>query len=286
MGEMVSGKHTRESIVDAAQVASARNNGPLSRTDFERLTGISQWHIYKLFPDGGWREVLALAEVDKHPHDTETISDEDLLIEYHRVACVLGGIPTWTKFAREASCSGDVIRRRFGGKQGTLKRYRAWLEQHDPKSPLLAMIGIQSKHEIPPPPEAESLHQSKSGNTLQWSKKNRLVYGKPLNFRGLQHAPVNEQGVVYLFGMVSYEIGFLVTAVQSSYPDCEALRCIDRRQDQWQRVTIEFEYRSSHFRDHGHPIEGCDIIICWQHDWIDCPLEVVELRRIINDLDG
>ena len=28
-------------------------------------------------------------------------------------------------------------------------------------------------------------------------------FGKPLDFRGLRRAPINEQGVVYLFGIIS-----------------------------------------------------------------------------------
>ena len=35
----------------------------------------------------------------------------------------------------------------------------------------------------------------------------------------LQHAPINEQGVVYLFGMVSHELGFLVEAVQTGFQE-------------------------------------------------------------------
>jgi hypothetical protein len=46
----------------------------------------------------------------------------------------------------------------------------------------------------------------------------------------------NEQGVVYLFGMVSSGLGLIIEAVQSAYPDCEAKRCVDSSQNGWQRV--------------------------------------------------
>src|SRR5574341_205258 len=45
-------------------------------------------------------------------------------------------------------------------------------------------------------------------------------YGEPIDFRGLRHAPINEQGVVFLFGMVSDELGFLVESVHHPFPDC------------------------------------------------------------------
>jgi hypothetical protein len=110
------------------------------------------------------------------------------------------------------------------------------------------------------------------------------TYGDPIDFRGLRHEPVNEQGVVFLFGIVARELGCLVEAVQTGYPDCEAKRQIGP--GKWQRVRIEFEYESRNFRDHGHPVNGCDIIVCWRHNWSDCPqnLEVLELRNVIKTL--
>jgi hypothetical protein len=97
---------------------------------------------------------------------------------------------------------------------------------------------------------------------------------------------VNEQGVVFLFGMVAYELGFIVEAVHAAFPDCEAKRCIDPKDQRWQRVRIEFEYKSRAFRDHGHDPHGCDLVVCWEHNWPECPLDVLELRKVIDELEG
>jgi hypothetical protein len=58
------------------------------------------------------------------------------------------------------------------------------------------------------------------------------------------------------------------------------------RPNKWQRVRIEFEYESREYRDHGHPLDGCEVIVCWRHNWADCPenLEVVELASVIRAL--
>jgi hypothetical protein len=84
--------------------------------------------------------------------------------------------------------------------------------------------------------------------------------------------------------MVAKEIGYMVEAVQTGYPDCEAKRQVGP--NNWQRVRIEFEFESRNFRDHGHVHDGCDIIVCWRHNWTECPpnLEVVELSSVINNL--
>jgi hypothetical protein len=274
---------TREQIVEAAKRAAEQAGGPLSRNEFERLTGISQYHVYRAFPEGGWSEVKRLAGLERHPQHQETVSDDELLREFHRVACELGRIPTWAVFAARASVSRETVSKRFGGLQGTLARYRGWLEENEPGSPLLGELHAQSKHEIPAPPSPPA-----PGTQARptWSKIAGPQFGTPIDFRGLRHAPINEQGVVFLFGMVSYELGFIVEAVHAAFPDCEAKRCVDRREDRWQRVRIEFEFRSSNFREHGHDPAGCDVVVCWEHDWPECPLEVVELRKVIGELDG
>lgn len=109
----------------------------------------------------------------------------------------------------------------------------------------------------------------------------RQEYGEPIDFRGLRQAPINEQGVIYLFALVAKDLGFNVEAIGTTFPDCEAIRCIDKRRGRWQRVHIEFEYLSSNY---DHPREGCDIIVCWKHDWKECPLEVIELSEVIKKL--
>jgi len=97
----------------------------------------------------------------------------------------------------------------------------------------------------------------------------------------LRHEPVNEQGVVFLFGKISEELGFSIEAIRTGYPDCEGKRLVDKNKNLWEPVSIEFEYRSKNF---DHDPKGCDVIVCWIHDWPDCPLEVIELKEVIKRL--
>jgi hypothetical protein len=114
------------------------------------------------------------------------------------------------------------------------------------------------------------------------SKKASLSFGAPTNLYGLRYAPTNEQG--FLFGLLSVQLGIIVESIQSAYPDCQAKRCIDRARNRWQAVRIEFEFSTSNFRDHRHDPAGCDLIVCWRHDWPACPLEVIELRAVVDAL--
>ena len=111
-------------------------------------------------------------------------------------------------------------------------------------------------------------------------KIQKTIVGDPLNFDGLQYAPINEQGVVFLFGKLHKELGIIVEAIQTGFPDAKGRKKIRAG---WQEIAIEFEYRSSNFLSHKHSTEHCDLIICWTHDWKECPIEVVELKSIIEN---
>ncbi|HEY2392543.1 MAG TPA: hypothetical protein VGK22_15315 [Candidatus Angelobacter sp.] len=109
--------------------------------------------------------------------------------------------------------------------------------------------------------------------------RDRPIYGPPVIAVPLAHGPVNEAGVVFLFGMMALQLGFVVTRVQTEFPDCEAMWEV--QPGVWQRVRIEFEYESRNFVKHLHNAEECDLIVCWINNWEQCPLQVVELRKQI-----
>jgi len=114
------------------------------------------------------------------------------------------------------------------------------------------------------------------------------IVGDPILFRGMVYGPTNEQGVVLLFGKISNDLGICIERVRTGFPDCEAVRFTGRG---WERVRIEFEYKSSDFKAHRHNPQGCDMIVCWEHDWKDIGgsadtkhIEVIELSTLIQEL--
>jgi hypothetical protein len=113
-------------------------------------------------------------------------------------------------------------------------------------------------------------------------KKDRPVMGEPFDRSPMTNAPVNELGVMVLFGMVAAGLGLQVESVQGKFPDCLAKRQV--APGKWQHLRIEFEYESKNFKLHGHDPKGCDMIVCWKHNWKDCPaeIEVVELSRLFG----
>lgn len=113
--------------------------------------------------------------------------------------------------------------------------------------------------------------------------KERSIVGDLINFRGLVYAPMNEDGVVFLFGRVAEDLHMYIEEIKPGFPDCIARRFTGRG---WERVTLEFEFASSNFKTHGHDPKECEIIVCWEHDWKDCPIEVIELKSEIASMEN
>lgn len=108
----------------------------------------------------------------------------------------------------------------------------------------------------------------------------RPLYGEPIRNPAMSNAPVNEMGVVLLFGALAQTLGFVVMRTQAAFPDCEAMRQMEN--GRWQRVVIEFEFESRNFLEHMHDVKVCDLIVCWRHNWKECPMEVIELSRLVG----
>ncbi|MFQ5685909.1 MAG: hypothetical protein ACE5GV_04545 [Candidatus Scalindua sp.] len=114
----------------------------------------------------------------------------------------------------------------------------------------------------------------------------KRIFGDKVNIKSLSCAPVNELGVVYLFGLLHDTFDFKIESIQSGFPDCIARRKLSK--NRWEEIRIEFEYESKSFKTHGHDQDGADMIVCWKHNWTNCPknIEVIELSSLLGDVEN
>jgi len=115
-----------------------------------------------------------------------------------------------------------------------------------------------------------------------FKEKEEVTIGEPLDFEGLTNAPMEENGVIFLFGKLHDRMGIRIKAIRKGFPDAVAEVWI---KDRLYPRMIEFEFRSSDFKRHGHDASKCDIIVCWEHDWRDCPkhLFIIELKSELEN---
>lgn len=82
--------------------------------------------------------------------------------------------------------------------------------------------------------------------------------------------PRNELQVRELFASRLYEYGYRLVGSHNAFPDWLLL------DEDNNFVYTEVEHRSSSFAIHGHDSRLCDLVACWEHDWPECPLPVLE----------
>ena len=117
---------------------------------------------------------------------------------------------------------------------------------------------------------------------LELRKKHRIV-GPRSQIPDLVYEPVNEQGVIFLFAKCHKELGIeYIEGIQQGFPDAFGRRKIGKTE--YESVDIEFEFKSLDFKNHRHDPNQCDIIVCWEHNWPQCPVEVIELKTALSEL--
>jgi hypothetical protein len=267
-------------IAEIRRVASKLSTQRLTSKDFSRNSKISTATVCHAF--GSWNRAVTAAGLEQITHfvpEHKEIPEEDLMAEVIRLTKELGKRPS----DREMQALGTFSPRPYIKRWGTFAKGRE-VAYHKLGFPELsdAVTRPVSRQEII---SSKPVIIPDTIKPREARQRKKVQFGEPIDFRGLRFAPINEQGVVYLFGMISKELGFLIESIRTEYPDCEGKRCANQRQNRWEHVLIEFEYKSSHFEEHGHFPENCDLIVCWIHDWEECPVEVLELRSIIKHLN-
>ncbi len=204
-----------------------------------------------------------------------------LFEDWARVARQVGRCPSAPDYEVHSKYSLQPLQRRFGAWANVSRGMRDYAEKSGLKEQWHDVMAMVSKlqRESPEGRRPSARKGSEAGLLMNVPLPNRTMLGAPLGPPGMQNAPVNEDGVILLFGMLAIKLGFSIIHVQGAFPDCLALREVEP--GRWQWVRIEFEFRARNFVAHGHDPAGCDLIVCWENDWEDSSVEVLELKKYL-----
>jgi hypothetical protein len=238
-----------------------------------QMTPVSHRQIKRNF--GGY--LRALKECNLEPKETgrgaKKLSLEKLFADWASVVRNLKKLPSMTEYELLSKYSIEPLMRRFGSWRHVphgLKQFAQRSGLADEWKSELELVSAV----VPAPGEFAGKQDLLSALIKS------PVYGAPMFTGPLAYAPVNELGVVFLFGWMAPQLGYVVHRIQPEFPDCEVMRRMG--EDKCQLVKAEFEYESRNFLKHMHDVKGADLIICWRHNWPECPLEVLELRKVLS----
>jgi hypothetical protein len=268
---------TKEEVITAMQECAAALGRVPSITELRQMMKLSEREIRGNF--GTYRALLKVCGLERQGAGY-ALSPKALFLSWAKVARELGKIPTQTEYHLNSDHCVQPLTRRYG----------SWLEVPAGMMECAKKEGMEGDWEDVLKLIAVCLQEEQERRKMSASDNMVLarptiltgepIYGEPLSHPAVSHAPTNESGVIFLFGTVAEKLGFMIQRVQIEFPDCEAMRRIEP--GRWQRVRIEFEYESRNFLAHMHPATKCDLIVCWRHNWKDCPLEVLELCQVVR----
>lgn len=262
---------TKQEIMDIILGCAEKLKHVPTFEELVQMTQISHKQIKKHF--GGYTR--ALLECNLEPKEIGRgackVPLEKLFTDWIGIVRKLQKLPSRNEYEMHSKYTGAPLTRRFG----------SWLHVPHGLKQFAAKFGFAEewKAELElvsgPPPDLATA-PAKGHLYLP----DRRFYGAPMFTVPLAYAPVNEMGVVFLFGWMAPQLGYVVHRIQPEFPDCEAMRLVG--EDKCQLVRIEFEHESRNFLRHMHDVKGCDLIICWRHNWPECPIEVLELKKALS----
>jgi hypothetical protein len=270
---------TKNEILKTIRLFAKKNDRNPSIRDVTFKTGITRHFVYHLF--GSWKKALAAAGLEASGSGFGQ-QESTLLLDWAGAVRKLGKIPSVYEYERVGRFSGVPFHTRYRLWKCVPQEFARFARKDGIEQDWQDVLELVAARRDSVLAESGQVKGRRSQKAIVF--RDRPIYGRPLALPELAYEPVNEAGVVYAFGMVARRLGFCVHRLQTEFPDCEAMREVAR--GQWQKVRIEFEFESKNFQKHGHNPKGCDLIVCWNHNWPECPkkLVVVELRKVVRGL--
>ena len=267
-------KFSKDEIMAAIKDRAAELGRAPKRGELIRVVPISPSSIDRQF--GSYRNALRECGLEREGCGIPVMLDK-LFHDWAQIVRDMKKVPTVVEYGQRSDYSHGTLRQRYGSWNLVPAGMVQYMRERSLEQEWADVLEIGEtfcraapRKGIRPRAPSEFLAKTKI-------LTDRPVYGAALIEGTMGFAPVNEIGVVYLFGGMARELGFIVLWMGTAFPDCEAFREV--APGRWQRVRIEFEFQSRNFLQHFHDPKGCDLIVCWEHNWPECPLEVVELKK-------
>ena len=269
---------TREEIIAAIKECAEKLGHVPSFPELLENVKITKRMIRSAF--GTYTDTLKACGLERRGSGYE-ISQEALFRDWAALVRSLGKIPTINQYEMHGQYSVTPMLRFYGGWKSLPEGMMEYARKEGIESEWEDVLKVIAQHLGP-----EQADKRRSSSTTGPHLKPRVagdqpIYGTPLMHEVMSYAPTNEMGVMILFAAEAKRLGFKILRLQPGCPDCEAMWEV--APGKWQRIRIEFEFESRNFLAHGHKLDECDMIVCWEHNWQHCPLPVLELKTVVGE---
>jgi hypothetical protein len=276
--QMIRISMTKEEVLAAIHECAAQIGHVPSFPELTTLTKVRRRAIYTHF--GTYSEALRACGLERKGAGYE-VRPREMFLDWAGVTRSLGMVPSMGDYGLKGQYSVRPFLRCFRGWMQVAVGMREYIQKEGLEGEWGDVLDVITRFL-----ETGGKRGWTSGAGMQKPTfmQDEPVYGEPLMHPVMSHGPTNEMGVLFLFATMAQELGFKVLRVQAAFPDCEAMRRVEP--GRWQKSRIEFEKESRNFLAHMHPAAHCDLIVCWIHNWKECPVEVLELSKLVKFSNG
>lgn len=245
-------QHEQDAIKTAIQrVASYLGKTPTIQ-DYKRERKSDEPSLEQVtYRLGTWSSAVQSAGLEPNPSQSPprqpVITKQQLVDEFIRVANGLGKIPGSHQFRANACFSWVPYKTNWG----------SWRQAVDA---ILAEYSDQFCFEA-----------------LPSKQHKREVCRKSLSMScPLLYEPRNEYETIVLFCFLAAELEFSIKCVRADFPDAVLIQ-------NGSEVCVEFEYLSSNYMQHCHPLSFDGIVICWRNDAKLGDIKIISLEEYLRN---
>lgn len=194
-------------IVKAIRLSAKKLGRNPSLRDLRLLGGVSEQVLYRRF--GGLGRALAAAGLEATGPGF-SLPESTLLLDSAAVARKLGKVPSVHEYESAGRFSNMPFHTRYRHWTRIPEAFRRFARQAKLERDWQDVLKLG---------DAKVTNQRKAAKAFVHPRvrkgpihRDRPAYGRPLLLPELAHEPVNELGVVFVFGMLARRLGFVVSA--------------------------------------------------------------------------
>lgn len=241
-----------ESIIKSIQRVSKELGKTPTQKEYERYRNKTDLSIHQVFYRfGTWSEAVTEAGLEANPFQEppqkDKISKDELIDEFIRVSNLLGKIPSGHNFRVNSKFSWTPYKTNWG----------SWRDAVD--------FIVENYRE----------RFSFNNNNAEFAEKSSKKKKKLCYNCCLKYEPSNEFETIALFVAMCDELGYEIKTIRADFPDAVLYK-------DGTDVLAEFEFLSSNYLQHCHPMSFDGLCICWRRDKELDGINILSLEEYIR----
>lgn len=206
---------TKKEVIAAIKACTSKLSHVPKYAELREAGGVQTWDIKKHF--GTYRQALTDSGLERHGKGY-VLNQKALFVDWTRVTRQIGKIPKQDEYEQFGKHKARSLVKRCGAWRNVPRCLLEYIRKDQLEGDWKDVQEVILRHLEAT--ERNRPHAAVGHGSLARPKINldQPMYGAPMMSSPLAFAPINEMAVVFLFGAVARQMGFVVTRLQPEFP--------------------------------------------------------------------